>query len=180
MSEREELGAEIYDELHYPDGRVERREPFHNTIQILPFGALKAKLLTGKDSAPWRYLELGTGDPAWDASPPPPTASATESALLAPLARSNLLIGADWTYLAVPPTSPETVSGAPTGRVRLSVTFGIGIANGNLREVALYGGAAASGTLSTGDITSVIRHTVIQKPAGGSDFALVRILILQL
>ena len=175
---REELGAEFYDELHYPDGRVVKRAPVHNVLNT-QFNVLKAKTVTGKDATPIRYLDVGTGDPAWDSAPPPPTPSTTEAGLLAPLARSNLLTGADWEYMVTPPTSPESVSGVPTSRVKMSTSFSVGVANGNIREAALFGGAAATGTLSSGDLVNVLRHTVIQKPAGASDFTLVRILIIQ-
>lgn len=64
-------------------------------------------------------------------------------------------------------------------RVQATTTFGIGVANGTLREVGMYGGETASATLATGNLVNVLRHVAIDKPAGGGDFALTRKLVFQ-
>lgn len=170
------IGFELQDEIHRPDGTIEILPVVHNVLQTSGAGTLIGKLMSGKDlTAGLKYIELGTGNAAWDASPPPPAPSAAETGLVAGIARV-LYSGTDWGYL-VPNTL--TSSGSPTRKIQLTVTISTGTANGNLREFALYGGAAASGTLATGDLVSVIRHVVINKPSGTGDFNLVRKISIQ-
>lgn len=66
-----------------------------------------------------------------------------------------------------------------TGRVQATVTFGLTVANGTLRELAMYGGQTSSSTISTGDLVNVLRHVAIDKPSGAADFSLTRKLIFQ-
>jgi hypothetical protein len=173
------VGAVMRDELHYPDGRVVYLPEVRNTIQ-LTFSALMAKLASGKDATAITRMEVGSGDPGWDAAPPPPAPGNAQTALLNPIGRSAAFVpGTDWVYLQTPPTIPETVVGGPTSRVQVTIVFAIGTVNGTLREAALYGGNLATGTSSTGDLVNVLRHTAINKPAGGSDFQLTRKVILQ-
>jgi hypothetical protein len=171
-----DIGFVLEDEKRYPDGTVVKLPPVHNVIQVAGMGALIGKLTSGKDlTFGLKYIEVGSGNAVWDATPPPPAPSSSETGLLAPISRV-LFSGADWAYL-VPNTS--TVSGSPTRRIQLSVIIATGVGNGNLREVALYGGALATATLATGDLSSVIRHVVIAKPSGTGDFNLSRTLTIQ-
>lgn len=229
-------GAELLDIIEYPDGRVIELPPVHNVIQT-KFGPLLAALISGTNTTAITYMEVGTGDPGWDAAPPPPAPSVDQTGLLAPIVRAA---PASWAYLlgdnslAANTTSTTTVApgsvvvtpvsmtgitngiilvvgsaGASelvtvtastgttftatflkahgpasytivhnTARVQATVTFGIGVANGTLREVAMWGGQASSSTVG-GDLVNIIRHVAISKPSGGQDFSLTRKMVFQ-
>lgn len=163
--------AVLYDTLYYPDGRVIHLPPVKNVIQV-SFGLLLAALTSGKNATAITYMEVGSGNPSWDASPPPPAASTGETGLIAGINRQAPTL---WDWL----NQDNTVAGGATARVGAHLTFGIGIANGTLRELAMYGGAAATATLGTGTLVNVLRHVAISKAAGAADFSLARLLVLQ-
>ena len=161
-------GFWIRDELVFPDGRRILLNDVHNRLQTT-FGILKAGLVSGKETVYIKYLEIGSGDVSWDASPPPPDPGTAQTGLLAPIARVGPFTGADWSYM-----NAGVVSGTPTNTVMLTATVAVGVGNGVLREAALWGGTTATASLGTGILVNVVRHVAISKPAGTGDFALTR------
>ena len=101
------------------------------------------------------FVAVGTGDPAWDDSPPPPPERDVTS-LVRETAR---LLVADVVFLddAGRPTE------RPTQRLGFSVNFGRGEANGTLRECGLFGGIEATGDLGTGSLLSYFTFRRIDK-----------------
>jgi hypothetical protein len=110
------------------------------------------------------YLVVGSGDSAWDSANPIPQPGLGQTTLLNELAR----VVATVEYLD--PTG--AVSGSPTNRLRFSGTFGIGVANGTIREYGIM--AFGTGTANSGVLIGAINITAINKPSGGSDFSLAR------
>jgi hypothetical protein len=163
-----EQGFILQATLEYPDGRTIVLPSVHNRLQAT-FNVTKAGLISGKDTGIVRYIEVGSGDPSWDAAPPPPDPGTAQTGLLAAISRVGAFTNADWAYL----DGAGVVTGTPTGTVQLTATIGIGSGNGTLRECALWAGTAASATIGTGSLANIIRFVAIPKPSGGSDFNLV-------
>ena len=87
-------------------------------------------LLTGDESGGIAFLAVGTGDPGWDAQPPPPDRSRT--ALTAEIYRIRLRPGIEISY------------DSSAGAVDVRVSLGPGVATGPLRELGLFGGPATA------------------------------------
>jgi len=107
---------------------------------------------TGSDGL--RFLAVGTGDPAWGAGTPP-APSATADSLVAEVARRRIDPGAGLSY----DTGTHTVA--------VDVTFGPDEANGELRELGLFG-AGASARPGSGWLFNCRRHAPLVKQAGQS------------
>lgn len=155
-------------EQHYPDGRIIYLPAVHNRLQA-SFNIAKAGLISNKDSGFIKYVEVGSGVPSWDASPPAPDPGTANTALIAPISRVGPYTSTDWSYL----DGSGNITGTPTGSVQLTSTLSVGVGNGTLREAAMWSGSAASGTIGTGLLVNVVRFVGIAKPSGGSDYSLV-------
>lgn len=112
-----------------------------DAVLVVPAGIAFARALKAQEST--IYLAIGTGDPAWDAQNPKPQPPTTQQTLLNEVAR----VLATVEYL----TEQGAVSPTPTNRLRLSATFGAGVANGQtIRELAAFSfgsGGVGSGTM---------------------------------
>jgi beta-lactam-binding protein with PASTA domain len=108
-------------------------------------------LLTGDAPGGIAYLAVGTGDPAWDAQPPPPDRSRTT--LTAEIYRIRLRPGVEISYDSV------------TGAVDVRVSLGPGVATGPLRELGLFGGPATP-MPGSGFLVNHKVHDRIDKAAG--------------
>jgi len=114
------------------------------------------------------YLAVGSGLVAWDTASPLPQPAAGQLTLSNELARAV----ATSVYL----DDTERTVGGPTRRIACSATFGVGVANGTLREMGLF--AYGSGTLGSGKLIAVVNFAAIVKPSGGSDYSLARLMRL--
>jgi beta-lactam-binding protein with PASTA domain len=108
-------------------------------------------LLTGDAPGGIAYLAVGTGDPAWDAQPPPPDRSRTT--LTAEIYRIRLRPGIEISY------------DSSAGAVDVQVSLGPGVATGPLRELGLFGGPATA-MPGSGLLVNHKVHDRIDKAAG--------------
>jgi len=114
------------------------------------------------------YLAVGSGLSAWDTITPLPQPSVGQIALENELARAV----ATTVYHD---DSARPVAG-PTRRIECQATFAIGVANGTLREMGIF--AYGSGTAGSGYLIAVVNFAALEKPAGGSDYSLARLMRL--
>jgi hypothetical protein len=114
------------------------------------------------------YIAVGSGLADWDSANPLPQPAFAQSALQNELARAV----ATTVYL----DDTERAVAGPTRRIECSATFGVGVANGTLREMGIF--AYGSGTLGSGKLIAAVNFAAISKPAGGSDYSLARLMRL--
>lgn len=110
------------------------------------------------------YLAVGSGLASWDTTTPRPQPVFAQAALQNEMARTL----ATAVYLNI---SGQIVAG-PTRYVQLSASFGIGVANGTIREMGLF--AFGSATLGSGKLIEAVNFAAISKPSGVSDYSLAR------
>ncbi len=113
------------------------------------------------------YIALGSGDSDWDSIPltsPIPQPATSQTALLNEIARAAATV----TYA----DANGVVSVPITRYLRFSASFGVGVANGTIREMALV--RSNSGVIGSGKLISAINFRAIAKPSGGSDYILSR------
>lgn len=110
------------------------------------------------------YLAVGSGLASWDTTTPRPQPAFGQTSLQNELARAL----ATAVYLD---SSGQAVAG-PTRYVQLSVSFGVGVANGTIREMGLF--AYGSATLGSGKLIEAVNFAPIDKAAGVNDFTLTR------
>jgi len=110
------------------------------------------------------YLAVGEGLSAWDSATPIPQPTTAQATLQNELARAIATVS----YLD---DSNRVVAG-PTRRLECVASFGVGLANGTLREMGLY--AFGSGTLGSGTLIAAANFAAVSKPAGGGDYTLAR------
>lgn len=129
---------------------------------IIPdtFGVALAELLYGKTL----YLAIGVGLAEWDALPAPPQPGRTQTQLYNEVAR----VVATNRYL----TAIGGVSMVPTNQLECEGTYGLGVANGTLREMGLFVGGTSA--INSGRMMAVVHFAAIAKPSGGGDYALTR------
>jgi hypothetical protein len=114
------------------------------------------------------YVAVGEGEVAWDSVTPLPQPASGQIALVNELAR----VVSTTVYLD---ESERPVAG-PTRRIECQATFAIGVANGTLREMGIF--AYGSGTLGSGQLIAAVNFAAIEKPSGGSDYSLARLMRL--
>lgn len=112
------------------------------------------------------HIAVGEGDPAWDVATTIPQPAATATTLTAELAR----VVATSQYL----DAIGSVSVPPTNYLNCSGQFGIGVANGFIREVGLF--AFGTGAADSGILIAAARFAAVEKPAGVDDFVLSRVI----
>lgn len=125
--------------------------------------------LIAAEAATGIYLAVGEGLAEWDELPAPPQPDRIRTTLHNEIAR--VLVSVEYLDEA------GAVVLDPTNRLACNGLFGIGVANGTLREMALFVGGA---TINTGHMIAVAHFGAISKPAGGSDFSLTRVMRLVL
>lgn len=105
------------------------------------------------------YWENGTGNSSWqDSNLPSPSLS--DVALLAPLYRKAVVAG---NMKFIDENNAE--SATPTNRIEVTVIFDSDESNGNLRELALFGGDATA-DLGSGIMINRKIHPMIPKSVG--------------
>lgn len=132
----------------------------------LTAGIVLARALTAETV----HMAVGSGDVAWDAETSIPQPTTAQALLLNELGR----VVATLEYL----DEDGIVTLDETNRIRFSGSFGIGVANGTIREVGIF--AFGSGTIDTGLLIASINIEAIAKPAGGGDYTLSRLMRLNL
>ncbi len=103
------------------------------------------------------HFAVGSGDVAWDATPP--TLDPADTTLEAEVFRKALVPATDFLYL-----DPDTdlVVAGPTRKLQITVTLDPSEANTDLREWALFGGTA-SAAADSGEMVDWKNHALIVK-----------------
>jgi hypothetical protein len=162
-----------------PDGRVEAT-PWSDRLIVASFSLLLAQLVmgnglgTGPNSSyvGASYMALGTGQASWDTSgPPAPTTSQTQ--LVNEPATGNFRKPVQAQMV----DASGNVTTTPTNRVLVSAVFNVGEANGQLRELGLFGGNATLAP-NSGLLIDYETFPVVNKPSGTNDYMLVRQIVL--
>ena len=142
----------------------------HNLI-VNEFGVLLAALCSGQGGyAGITWWAVGQGESSWDTSGTPEP-SVTQTTLIDEIARVQPTL----TYLDANGNPTTTV----TNVVQATAVFGLGVANGSLREQGLFGGTATSAA-NTGQMIDAVNNAIISKPSGSGDFVLTRVISLTL
>lgn len=131
--------GEVFDTIHYPDGRVEKREQSFNIVvdQVSKLIAALIKAETGYTGGKL-YWALGAGATAWDTTPYSPVS--TNIKLVNEVFRKEITSAQRF---FVDANGVKQAAGVITNRIQLDITIESGEANGNsLREFGIFGGNA--------------------------------------
>ena len=136
------------DRLYRADGSVETT-PWRANLVTRSGVDLLASLLIDDSDRGISWLAVGRGDSAWDTSPP--ALEPGRVGLVDELARVSLR-----------PGSIQLSFDAVRSVVRIRARFGAGVATGELRELAVFGGAG-SARANSGTMVNHLTHPLIEK-----------------
>lgn len=157
---------EVIDEAVYPDGRRELLRPIDCNLVVNNCSVLLASLIkahaTGLTSSLW--WAVGTGNGWNDALLPSP--SVTTTTLTNEVYRKVIPAG-NISFL----TTENVVTGTPTNKIQITLTFSESEANYSLMEFAIFGGPNVSSAANSG---LMINHKIHNTIAKTSSFTLAR------
>jgi hypothetical protein len=148
------------DRLIEPDGRVIRDSGWRHNMIVLRCRILLAGFLRNDAALGIQSLQIGSGDPSWDVTPPPVADPNTTVGLLDPapfvIPAASLLLQ----YL----NATDGVVATPTSRVQVTATLGPNVPTPagsppfQMREFGLFGQLGG-----TPFMIDYIRHPLIEK-----------------
>ena len=148
------------DRLIEPGGRVASDSGWRSNLIVLNCRVLLAGFLSNDKALGIQSLQVGRGDPAWDATPPPAADPAATNALVDPAPFVIPVAALTLQYL----NAADGVSPTPTNRVQITATLGpnqptaAGSPPFPLREFGLFGKFGAAPFM-----IDYIRHPLIEK-----------------
>lgn len=143
------------------DSKTGERKLIHHGYNLVVDSCSKliAALMLGNGYKGVQYFAVGKGSPNW-ANEAPPSPSATAVKLVAETFRKEIpRDGICFIDFA------NKVSTTPTNRIQIKVTFEENEANGELRELGIFGGNATK-TANSGVMVNCKIHPLICKTTG--------------